>query len=533
MRNFEAGGRSAAYATNGMAATSHPRATLAALDVLRSGGNAVDAALTAVAVLSVVETGMTGIAGDCFALYAPAGGGPNGETVIGYNGSGRAPAAATVDRLREQGVMKLEPTSVHTVTVPGSVEAWARLAADFGTRDLADLLAPAIDLAETGYPIQPRVAWDWGRFEAKLAANPAARDLFLDGGKALKPGTPFRQPKLAATLRAIASKGPDGFYKGPVAETMVRTLNALGGLHSVDDFAAAAGEYTVPVSTGYRGWEVLECPPNGQGFVALIMLNILEGFDLAGVDPDGVERLHLEIEAGRLAYADRDRYVRDHIPARDGLDPFLGKDYAAGRRALIDPARAMAPDAVVSLRPQSNTTYLTVVDRDGNAISLINSLFAAFGSGIACPETGVLFQNRGLGFSLDPASANAIGPGKRPVHTIMPGMLLRDGRVEMPFGVMGGQYQPYGHTHFLTNMLDYGMDPQQALEHPRLFTNAGNVEAESGIAANVRAALAARGHNVVPAPAPHGGGQAIRIDWQRGLLIGGSDPRKDGCAMGY
>ncbi|MEK9660767.1 MAG: gamma-glutamyltransferase [Alphaproteobacteria bacterium] len=533
MRQFDLPGRSPAYATSGMAATSHPRATLAALEVLRDGGNAVDAAVTAVAVLSVVEPGMTGIAGDCFALYAPAGGGPNGETVIGYNGSGRAPAAATVDRLREQGVMKLEPTSVHTVTVPGAIEAWARLAGDFGTRDLGRLLAPAIELAEAGYPTQPRVAWDTFRFTDKLAGNEAARALFLVDGKAPPAGTLLCQPKLAATLRAVAEGGPAAFYEGPVAEAMVRSLNALGGLHTVDDFAARGGDYVAPVSTRYRDVEILECPPNGQGFVALILLNILEGFDLASLDPDGAERLHLEIEAARLAYADRDSYVFDHIPDRAGLDPFLSKEYAAGRRRLIDPDRAMAADAVISLRPESNTTYLCVVDVDGNAISLINSLFAAFGSGIACPETGVVFQNRGLGFSLDPASANAIGPRKRPVHTIMPGMMLRDGQVEMPFGVMGGQYQPYGHAHFLTNLVDYGMDPQAALDNARLFANAGNIEVESGITAAAIAGLEARGHTIVPAPAPHGGGQAIRIDRARGVLVGGSDPRKDGCAMGF
>jgi gamma-glutamyltranspeptidase/glutathione hydrolase len=528
MRNFETPGRSAACATNGMAATSHPRATLAALDVLRGGGNAVDAAVAAVAVLGVVEPAMTGIGGDCFALYAPAGG-----DIVGYNGSGCAPEAATTGWYLERGINAIDPVSVHAVTVPGAVEAWARLVADHGTRELGALLADAIALAETGFAVTPRVAWDWRRFEARLVGNAAAKEIFLDGGRAPREGARFRNPRLAATLRAIAEQGPDGFYRGPVAAAMVASLNALGGLHTADDFAAAAGDYVTPVSTRYRGRDVLECPPNGQGFVALIMLNILAGFDLAALDPDGAERLHLEIEAGRLAYADRDRYVRDHIPARAGLDPFLTEDYAAERRRLIDPVRAMAADATASLRPESNTTYLCVVDRDGNAVSLINSLFAGFGSGIACGETGVLFQNRGLGFAVDEASANTIGPGKRPVHTIMPGMLARGGRAEMPFGVMGGQYQPFGHAHLLTNMLDYGMDPQAALEHPRLFCLAGEVQAESGVPAAAVRALEEKGHRIVPAPAPHGGGQAIRIDWERGVLVGGSDPRKDGCALGY
>ncbi len=528
MRNFESPGRSAAYATNGMAATSHPRATLAALDVLRSGGNAVDAAVAAAAVLAVVEPAMTGIGGDCFVLYAPAGG-----DILAYNGSGRAPFAATTGWYLDQGITAIGAETVHAVTVPGAVDAWARLVADHGTCEFGALLADAIDIAEEGFPVTPRVAFDWKRFEAKLANNAVAAGLFLDSGRAFAAGDRFRNPALAATLRVIAEKGADGFYKGPVAAAMTASLNALGGLHTADDFAAARGDYAEPVSTSYRGYEVLECPPNGQGFVALIMLNILEGFDLAALDPDGAERLHLEIEAGRLAFADRDRYVRDHIPSRDGLDPFLTRDYAAARHRLIDPDRAMAPDAAVSLRPQSNTTYLTVVDRDANAVSFINSLFQAFGSGIACAETGVMFQNRGFGFTLDEASANAIGPGKRPVHTIMPGMLARNGRAEMPFGVMGGQYQPFGHTHLLTNIIDYGMDPQAALENPRLFHQLGKVEAESGISAETVRGLEAMGHVVVPTVAPHGGGQAIRIDWERGVLIGGSDPRKDGCALGY
>jgi gamma-glutamyltranspeptidase / glutathione hydrolase len=528
MRSFDLPGRSATYASSGMVATSHPHASFAALEILREGGNAVDAAIAAVAALCVIEPAMTGIGGDCFALYAPAGG-----KVVGFNGSGRAPAAATTDWYRERGIAAIDPTSVHAVTIPGAIDAWAQLAADHGTRDLAALLAPAIALAEDGCPVAPRVAWDWQRFAGKIAGNPAAAAMLLDGGKPPAPGTRVRQPKLAATLRAIAARGRDGFYKGSVAEAMAASLNALGGLHTVDDFAAAAGDYTVPVSTNYRGLDVLECPPNGQGFVALIMLNILEGFDLSGLGPDSAERLHLEIEAGRLAYADRDRYVHDHIPARDALDPFLDKAYAAARRSCIDPGAAMSADAIVSLRPQSNTTYLTVVDRDGNAISLINSLFQGFGTGLACPETGVLFQNRGCSFSLDPDSANAIGPDKRPVHTIMPGMLLRDGRAEMPFGVMGGQYQPFGHSHFLSNVIDFGMDVQAALDNARLFANAGKVEVESGISAAAREGLTARGHTLVPAPAPHGGGQAIHIDWQRGVLIGGSDPRKDGCALGY
>lgn len=528
MRNFELPGRSAAYGTNGMAATSHPRATLAALDILRDGGNAVDAAVAAAAVHAVVEPQMTGIGGDCFVLYAPAGG-----DIVAYNGSGRACGAATTQWYLDNGITGIAPDSAHAVTVPGAVEAWSRLVGDHGTKDFGALLATAIDLAGTGYPIQPRVAYDWARFEAKLNANEPIRRMFLNDGRLFKAGDIFRQPQLAATLREIASKGADGFYKGPVAEAMVATLNQLGGLHTLDDFAAVQGDYCTPISTTYRGYDVVECPPNGQGFVALIMLNILEGFDLASLDPGGSARLHLEIEAGRLAFRDRNRYFAGHDRTAEHLETYLAKDYADRQRALIRAGRAMPPAVASALPAQSDTVYLTVVDRDANAVSFINSLFRPFGSGLLCDKTGVMFHDRGSLFDVDEASGNTIAPGKRPLHTILPGMLTRNGRAVMPFGVMGGHYQPFGHAHLLTNILDHGLDVQQALDNPRVFYQDDTVLAESGILAEVVAELQALGHKVAPAPAPHGGGQAIWIDWERGVLIGGSDPRKDGCALGY
>ncbi len=528
MRNFEMPGRSAAFGTNGMAATSHPRATLAALDTLRSGGNAVDAAVAAAAVLAVVEPHMTGIGGDCFVLYAPAGG-----DIVAYNGSGRAGGAAMTQWYLENGITEIESNSAHAVTIPGAVEAWSRVVQDFGTKELGELLAPAIELAEDGYPMQPRVAYDWARFENKLNASEAIRSLYLNDGRLFRVGDVFRQPQLAATLRAIANRGPDGFYKGPVAEAMVATLNDLGGLQTLADFAAVEGEYGDPISTNYRGYEVVECPPNGQGFVALIMLNILEGFDLAALDPDGAPRWHLEIEAGRLGFRDRDRYFTGHDRSAEHLQTYLDKDYADQQRRLISSEQAMSRSEVEAVPAQSDTVYLTVVDRDANAISFINSLFRPFGSGLVCPQTGVLFHDRGSLFVVDADSGNTIEPGRRPLHTILPGMLMQNGRAVMPFGVMGGQYQPFGHTHLLTNMLDYGFDVQQALDHPRVFYQDDMVLAESGVAADAVAGLAALGHVVQPTVSPHGGGQAIWIDWQRGVFIGGSDPRKDGCALGY
>ena len=528
MRNFEMPGRSAALGTNGMAATSHPRATLAALEVQRAGGNAVDAAVAAAAVLAVVEPQMTGIGGDCFVLYAPAGG-----NIVAYNGSGRACASATTQWYLENGITEIASDSVHAVTIPGAVEAWSRLVGDHGTEEFGALLAPAIELAEGGYPIQPRVAFDWARFEAKLAANEPTRRLFLNNGAAFKAGDVFRQPQLAATLREIADKGADGFYKGPVAEAMVATLNQLGGLQTLDDFATVVGEYCDPIATAYRGYDVVECPPNGQGFIALIMLNILEGFDLASLDPDGGQRFHLEIEAGRLGFMDRDRYFAGRDRSGEHLQTYLAKDYAERQRSLISTERAMSPSEVGSLPAQSDTVYLSVVDRDANAVSFINSLFRPFGSGLLCENTGVMFHDRGSLFDVDENSGNTIEPGRQPLHTIMPGMLMQNGRAVMPFGVMGGQYQPFGHSHLLTNILDYGFDVQQALEHPRVFYQDDTVLAESGVSAETVAELEKLGHVVERTVSPHGGGQAIWIDWDRGVFIGGSDPRKDGCALGY
>ena len=528
MRDFQSPNRSVVYSPNAMAATSHPRATLAAVETLRSGGNAVDAAVTAAAALGVLEPQMTGIGGDCFVLYAPA-----GKDVIAYNGSGRAPAAARAEWYQERGIGEIAVATPHAVTVPGAVEAWHRLVSDHGTKAFAELLRPAIELAENGYPVHPRVAFDWARFADHMSSTETARRVYMPGGKAPNVGDRVPLPELAATLREIADKGPDGFYTGHVAEDMVATLNRHGGLHTVDDFAGAGGEYVTPIKTGYRGYEIIECPPNGQGLVALIMLNILAGFDFDGGDPIGVRRLHLESEAARLAYRDRDAFFADPIKAEVPTEVLLSESYAAGQRAPIREDRAMADVPGPSLAPSSDTVYLTVVDRDGNAISFINSVFSVFGTGIVSDTTGVLFHNRGSSFVTDPDHPNAIAPGKRPMHTIMPGMLAKDGEIVMPFGVMGGHFQPFGHTHLVTNVVDFGLDVQRSIETPRIFHYGGVLSAESGIPDQTLAALAALGHAVERAAIPHGGGQAIWIDRERGLLAGGSDPRKDGMAMGF
>jgi gamma-glutamyltranspeptidase/glutathione hydrolase len=527
MRDFTRPGRSVACGENGMAATSHPLATLAALDVLRGGGNAIDAAIAAVAVQCVVEPANTGIGGDCFVLLAPAGGG-----VVALNGSGRAPAAADPERLRAEGLEDLD-ASVHSVTVPGAVDAWARLLAAHGTKGLDELLQPAIACAEDGFVVTPRVAFDWHRDGERLLRSAAGRVGYLPDDRAPAVGQKVRLPALATTLRRIAADGPDAFYRGPLAARMVAFLNAEGGVHSVDDFASAAGEFVAPISTRYGGLEVWQCPPNGQGVITLLMLNILASFALGGLDPDGAERLHLQAEATRLAFRDRDACLADPGLAEVPLERLLDRGYAAALARLIDPERALPALPPPLTVPHADTVYLTVVDRERNAVSFINSLFESFGSGLVCPETGVLFHNRGKCFSLVPGHPNELAPGKRPMHTIIPALATRDGQAEIAFGVMGGHYQPVGQTQVLTGLIDFGLDPQAALDAPRSFAYGGVLQVEPGVPAATVEALRRRGHEVVPSGKPLGGGQMILIDHQRGVLLGASDPRKDGCALGY
>jgi gamma-glutamyltranspeptidase/glutathione hydrolase len=529
MRDLHLPGRSAVHAFNGMAATSHPAATMAALDCLRDGGTAMDAAICAAATLAVVEPHSTGIGGDVFALYVPGGTGD----VIAMNGSGRAPAAAKADWFAEQGITGIDFRSPHAVTVPGAVAAWQKLSDDHGKLGLARLLAPAIGYARDGYPVHEVVANVWRRELDKLGADEHCKAVFQPAGKPLVAGEVHHQPQLADTLAAIAEGGRDAFYTGSVAADMVESLNALGGLHRLDDFAAATADYVTPIKTDYRGVTVYECPPNGQGLLVLQMLNILSGYDLAALDPLGSERFHLEGEATRLAFRDRAGLLADPTQADVPTDTLISMDYADRLRTLIDPKRAMVNMPPPGEAPHKDTVFLTVVDKDRNAASFINSIFHSYGSGLMSQKTGVLFHNRGASFVLDPAHPNCIAPGKRPMHTIIPGMALKDGRALMPFGVMGGHYQPVGQTHFLTNVIDYGMSVQEALDFPRAFAFGDTFEVERGVTETVRAELAARGHTVEEADSALGGGQAIAIDWERGVLSGGSDPRKDGCAMGY
>ena len=532
MRDYHLPGRSPVYATHGMAATSMPAATLTALDVLRAGGNALDAAVAACAVLCVIEPQSTGIGGDCFCLYAPAGAGK----VIALNGSGRAPAAATIEWFEQAHMAAIENTSAHAVTVPGALSAWETLLQAHGRKELDELLQPAIRFASEGWPVHAKVAWDWKRLEPKLRKNGAHH--FLPGGMAPKPGDIFQQPALAETLRAVARHGAKAFYQGPIAADMAKTLREKGGLHTEEDFAAGlhAAEFVEPISLNWRGYDVYECPPNGQGIVALMILGILGGLPSAVDGPLGAIRAHRHIEAARLAYRDRDAFVADPSQADVPVKKLLSPEYLSDLRALIDDTQAMRQMPCAGetlLPPHRDTVYLCVVDRNGNACSFINSLFEGFGSAILAAKSGVMLQNRGFGFRLERGHPNCIAPRKRPMHTIIPGMLMQGGQAVMPFGVMGGHYQPMGHSWFLTNLLEFGLDIQEAIDLPRLLARGGTLQIERGVPMELVDRLARMGHQPELVERPHGGGQAIWIDRSRGFLVAGSEPRKDGLALGY
>lgn len=526
MRDFQLPGRSAVYAANGVCATSHPLAAKAAIAILEAGGNAVDAAIAGAVLLGICEPQMTGIGGDCFALIKP----PGTETCIALNGSGRAPAGLSADNLREQGHRVLPSQGIDSVTIPGAVDAFCRLSSDWGRIGLPATLAPAIRYADQGVPVAPRVARDWALAADTLKG--AARRHFLFDGKPPTIGQVFRAPGQAEVLRRIAQEGRDGFYQGEVAEDMLAALKTLGGTHTAEDFAATSCAYDEPISGTYRGYDLLEHPPNGQGATAILIGNILSQFDLARLDPNGAARAHLEAEASALAYDARDRFVADpdHMTR---LGHMLDQATADRLAALIDPERAGTNSTARSEAVHRDTVYITVVDRDRMAVSLIYSIYWSFGSGFASDRFGINFQNRGAGFSLTKGHPNEAAGGKRPMHTIIPAMVRHGGRIVMPFGVMGGAYQPAGHVRVLSNIADYGMDLQTALDAPRSFFGDGNgMEVERGYPDSVRANLVAMGHSVHIPHTALGGAQAIWID-DSGILIGASDPRKDGCALGY
>ena len=529
MRDFELPGRSEAFGTRGMAATSHPWATFTALEILRKGGNSIDAAVAAMALLGVIEPTQTGIGGDCFALLMLGG---EGE-VIALNGSGWAPEAASLDYYESHGITAIETESAHAVSIPGAVAACARLVADHGTMEFAALLQPAIEAADQGYPVTERVARDWAKQVDKLKRNPAAAKTFLFDGAAPQPGTIHRQPQLAAALRSIAADGPAAFYDGWIADDMVEALRALGGLHTRDDFASYAPEYVDPICADYRGYRLWECPPNGQGVTPLLMAKALEGFDPAAWRHDSAERYHVMAELGRQAFADRDCFVGDPRMGAPSAEALNADARAAKMRAGVSFRGRIEDLTPVPMPEHRDTAYLAVVDKDRNTVSLINSIFDDFGCGIVSPRSGIMFHNRAGGFVLTRGHANAIAPRKRPLNTIIPALLTRDGKAVMAFGVTGGHFQPFGQIQIMTNILDYGMGIQESIDQPRIFARGDHFTVEGTVPSAAVDGLRKLGHNVTRAENPLGTAHAVWIDWDNGLLRGGADGRRDGIALGW
>ena len=533
--------RSEVLAPAVMAATSQPLATQAALTVLQRGGSAVDAAIAANAMLGLVEPTGSGIGGDLFAIVWD----PKSGRLHGINASGRAAGALSLDYFRERGITRIPPFGPLPVTVPGAVDGWFELHGRFGRLPMAEVLAPAIHYAEAGFPVTEVIAYYWQVNAGRLESYPGFRETFMPHGRAPAKGEMFRNPRLAKTYRKLASGGRDVFYKGEIARSIDAYMKANGGFLAYEDLASHHSEWVEPVVTSYRGYDVWELPPNGQGIAALQMLNILEGYDIAAMGFGSADYLHVLAEAKKLVFEDRARYYADPDFSEIPVERLLSKSYGAERRALIDMKRAAAayPAGDMAAGP-ADTVYLTVADADGMMVSLIQSNYRGMGSGMTPGELGFVLHDRGENFSLRDGHPNAFAPGKRPFHTIIPAFVTRDGRPLMSFGVMGGDMQPQGHVQVIVNLVDFGLNLQEAGDAPRLrhdgssqptdevMTDGGFIALEPGFDAAVVAELARRGHVVKVGDGDFGGYQAIRRE-PSGAYAGASESRKDGNAAGY
>ena len=520
-------GRSTVYAPHGMVATSQPLASTAALRILQEGGNAFDAAIAASAVLSLVEPHMTGLGGDLFSLAWSA----REERLVGLDASGRAGALMTPERIRADGYDDVPYQGPGSVTVPGAIAGWGALSERYGSLPLARVLAPAIELSEVGFPFSPIIARQWAAEEELLRGDPGATATYLPGGAPPRPGDWFRNPDLGRSLRMIAEEGPGAMYGGRLGATVVEGLAELGGYLTLPDLEAMSVEWVEPISTDYRGTTLWELPPAVQGVAALQMLELLEPYDLASMGHNSAEYLHHLIEAKKIAFADL-----AHVADRDFLEvtpeQLLDSDYIASRRALLDPDRAAERQEPGEFATSTETVYLAVADREGNMVSFIHSIYEYFGSGVVVPGTGFVLQNRGAGFTLEDGHPNQVAPGKRPFHTLIPGFLTRDGRPLAAFGVMGGSMQPQGHVQVLLNMVDFGMDPQEAIDAARFRHRGGTRVAIENVTPGLKAQLEAMGHEVTEwENVAFGGGQMV-LKLDRGWA-GASDGRKDGMAAGH
>jgi len=534
--------RSEVIAPHGMAATSHPLATQIAIDILKAGGSAVDAAIAANAALGLMEPTGCGIGGDLFAIVWDA----EKKELTGLNASGRAPKAMTLEYFQKRGMDKIPPFGPLPVSVPGAVDGWFELHGRYGRLPMRDILAPAIRYARDGFPVSEVIAYYLSRSVDRIGEWPGFAETYMPNGRMPQKGEMFRNPRLASTYEAIARKGRDEFYKGDIAKKIDAYMAEQGGLLSYDDLAAHESEWVTPVSTNYRGWDVYELPPNGQGIAALQILNILEGFDIAAMGFGSAEYMHALIEAKKLAFEDRARYYADMDFVDVPVMRLISKDYANERRKLISPTRASkrlpAGDARLE---DGDTIYLTVADKDGNMVSLIQSNYRGMGSGMTPGELGFVLQDRAELFALEEGHANVVEGGKRPFHTIIPAFVMKDGKPLISFGLMGGAMQPQGHAQVIVNMVDFGMNLQEAGDAARInhtgsseptgtvMTDGGIVHMESTFNAATREALESLGHTLGSSDGSFGGYQAIMWDEEQGVYYGASEVRKDGQAAGY
>lgn len=525
--------RSAVMSSRGIVAASQPLAAQVGVSVLQHGGNATDAAIATAAALNVVEPMATGLGGDAFALIYLS----ERHRVTALNASGRAPYAASLHKLQQLGYKQMPSTGIHSVTIPGTLDGWCSMLDRYGTMELGQVLEPAIQLAERGFPVTEVIAHSWQMNSPKLRLDASAAGTYLPGGRAPEAGDIVRQPDLARTFRKIVSGGRDVFYRGEIAEAIVACSEENGGLITMRDLDDHSSTWPTPISTDYRGYDVYQCPPNGQGLIALLTMNTLEGYDLKSLGHNSPDYLHLLIEAVKLAFADGSYYVADPAFTDLPIDRLLSRSYAEQRRSLVDRSRAAQQVQAGLLNTEEDTVYLAVTDKDGNSVSFINSLYQPFGSGIVVPGTGICLQNRGSLFSFQEGHPNCIEPHKRPYHTIIPAMVLRGDELFLTFGVMGGFMQPQGQVQVLLNIIAFGMDVQTALDAPRFrYIRGVEIAVEPAISPRVRRGLAERGHRLVdlddPCRQQFGGGQVIMVHPRTKALIAGSDPRKDGCAIG-
>ena len=522
-------GQSSVFAKNGMVVSSQPLATLAGVRVLMEGGNAIDAAVATAAVLGVVEPSSLGIGGDAFALFYSA----KEKELKALDASGRSPHAANLDFCRKSGFKGMPQRGIHSVTVPGAVHGWSALLGAYGTMPLGEVLRAAIQYCEEGFPVAELTAEAWHESEASLKNDEGAAINYLVNGRAPKAGEIFTNPRMAKTLRRIAAEGPDVFYKGDIAEKIVRCSEKKGGLFTVRDFANHRSDWVEPISANYRGYDIYELPPATHGFVALEVLKVLEGFDLKAMGAQSADALHLMIESKKLAFADRDRYLADRDFMKVLVKDFFSARRVEALRAQIRNDRAASEFEAVPL--DADTEYLADADGEGNLVSFIQSNFMGFGSGVVEPETGIILQNRGHLFSLDESHPNCIGPHKRCVHTLMPGLIMKGGKPFAALGLKGGHVQPQVQVQIITNLIDFGMTIQEAITAPRFnHLEGAKLGLEPGLPESIVQELKRRGHEVVSGnPESFGGAHAIMIHPQSGAFIGGSDPRKGGSALGF